>query len=321
MKSYAFFGLLALAVLTACHKDDVVVCTPAASAGFDSLTSAGPATQSYTFALNQAQQLHTLGGAVIRFGANAFVLPSGAVATGMATLRVRELRTVGDMVLAGLHTNLQGNPSALLVSAGEFNLQVWQGNTRLRWQPVAVASQPPLPTLATPVPTTGLDTTRMYLWKLPFPANTAPDTMGWQPVRQAPQGFWNPILANNGFYTAALPLDTISWLNFDQYWRPVAPANWTWARVQVPAGAVESRVYIRPVGYTSLSRTFPVANDPTLWTNHLPDGTPVQVIVLQFRDGQLYFGVQAYTWRQGAVMTPQLQALSAADVAQRLRQL
>ena len=40
-----------------------------------------------------------------------FVLPNGAPATGKAELRVREIRTVPDMVLASMPTHV-GAPSA-----------------------------------------------------------------------------------------------------------------------------------------------------------------------------------------------------------------
>ena len=120
-----------------------------------------------------------------------------------------------------------------------------------------------------------------------------------------------------------LPLDSISWLNFDQYWQPNTSAVWSSAQVQVPGGATETRVYLRPVGYTSLSRTFPVANSASspLWTARLPNGTDVQVIVLQAREGKLYFGTGRYVWQADLLMTPALQELSAAEIVQRSRQL
>ena len=326
MKRFALV-CLTLGLLTACRKDDVIVCVFPTPTALADVMVAAPPVQTFTFALNQPQSLRTSRGTVIAFGPNSLVLPDGSLATGTATLRVRELHSVGDIVLAGLHTNLANNTRQLLVSAGEFNVQLWQGTTRLRWKTLTTTSSSPLATLTAPVPQAGLDTTRMFLWNLPFGPTAAAvrpalaDSVGWQPVRQGGQNNWNPLLQNNGFYTATLPLDTISWLNFDQYWRPGSPAVWTWAEVRVPAGALETRVYIRPVGYTSLCRTFGTANDPTRWRNHFPEGTDVQAIVLQAREGRLYFGTQRYRWQGGQVVEPTLQALSAAEIVQRIQQL
>lgn len=327
MKHFAFL-CLGVALLAACNKeDDVIICPPAAVT-FADLRAAAPAVQTISFDLGQAQSLHTAGGAVLAFPANAFVLPTGSVATGQGTLRLRELHSVGDIVLAGLHTDAYQH-TGLLVSAGEFNVQVWQGSTRLQWlQPVSASVPRIQPTLATPVPATGLDTTKMFLWKLPIAANgvlpvVADSVNGWQRglLPNGTQGpIWPVLRPTGGIYTAVLPLDSISWINFDQYWRSVSGAVWSWNQVRVPSGASETRVYFRPAGYTSVCRSF-ATNDPTLWQNHFPNGTDVQAIVVQIRDGQFYFGTQRYNWQANLVMTPTLQALSAAEVVQRIRQL
>jgi hypothetical protein len=318
-------GVLLLA--SSCRQDDLVIYTP----GPDSLSAANrpfaPAVQTFTVNLGQTQSLRTQGGAIIAFEANSLVLPNNTLATGTATLRVRELRTVGDLLLAGMHTNLAVSSSQLLVSGGEYNVQVWQGNTRLRWSRPFIGTGPataPLPRLSAPVPMAGLDTTRMFLWALPLPqnvpVNAAADSAGWRPAIQGGATGWGPVRPSGGFYHVNFPLDTISWLNFDQYWRPANNANWTTAQVRVPTGATETRVYLRPAGYTSLSRTFATA-DPTLWQNHLPEGTDTQVIVQQLRDGQLYFGAARYIWHQNSVYTPALKVYTAAEIAQLVQQL
>lgn len=329
MKRYALL-CLGLLVLAACRKDDIVICDPGVASAFAEVTAAAPPTQTFTFDLGQPHTLRTSRGTIVRFAANAFVLPDGSPATGTAKLRVRELHTVGEIFLAGLHTNLPSYRNQLLVSAGEFNLQAWQGTVRLRWRPVGVATAIPGPSLSSPVPRAGVDTVAaMFLWNLPVAASgvgapsPAADSSGWRPVRQGTQSTWNPLLQSGGYYTALLPLDSISWINFDQYWQPTSSAVWSSANVQVPGGATETRVYVQPLGYTSLSRTFPVANSVAapLWTARFPNGTPVQVIVLQARDGKLYFGTERYTWQAGLLMTPPLQELTAAEIVQRVRQL
>ncbi|MBF9144241.1 hypothetical protein [Hymenobacter properus] len=327
MNRLVLTSLAGLLLASSCRHDDLVIYSPAASSLAAANGAFAPAVQTFTVNLSLPQTLHTQGGATITFGANSLVLPNNAVATGMATLRVRELRTVGDMLLTGMHTNLAVSAAQLLVSGGEYNVQAWQGATRLRWSTPFIGTTPGttgFARLSAPVPAAGLDTTRMFLWAMPLAQNAvvngAADSVGWRPAIQGGTAGWPPVRPSGGFYNVNFPLDTISWLNFDQYWRPVNNANWTTARVRVPAGATETRVYLRPVGYTSLSRTF-ATSDPTLWQNHLPEGTDTQVIVEQLRDGQLYFGVERLTWHQNAVYAPKLQLYTAAEIAQLMQQL
>ena len=322
MNRMRLFGLAVVLLASSCRQADLVIYTPTAQSLAAANAPFAPAVQTFSVKLGQAQTLRTSGGATIAFKANSLVLPTNVLATGSATLRVRELRSVGDMLLAGLHTNLPYSSNALLVSAGVYNVQAWQGSTRLRWssQFAGPASSPAsFTTLSTPVPGAGLDTTRMYLWALPLApnavANPVADSGGWRRAVQGGPNGSGSILPSGGFYTVNFPLDTISWLNFDQYWRPANNANWTTAQVRVPAGAAETRVYLRPAGYTSLSRTFATA-DPTLWHNHLPEGTDTQVIVEQLRDGHLYFGAARYIWHQNAIYAPALQPHTAAEIAQ-----
>ncbi|MDO7848058.1 hypothetical protein Q5H92_16960 [Hymenobacter sp. M29] len=327
MKRISLLSVATVLLASSCRQEDLVIYTPTATSLAAANGRYAPPVQTFTLNLGQAQTLRTNGGATISFKANSLVLPNNALATGTATLRVRELHSVGDLLLAGMHTDVAYFNNQLLVSAGEYNVQAWQGSTRLRWSSQFVGTAAPaagLTTLSAPVPTAGLDTTRMFLWALPLAPNAgvraAADSVGWQPALQGGQSQWAAVRANGGYYNVNFPLDTISWLNFDQYWRPANNSNWTWAQVRVPVGATETRVYLRPVGYTSLSRTFATA-DPTLWRNHLPEGTDTQVIVQQLRDGQLYFGTARYVWRQNSIYTPDLQLRTAAEIAQLMQQL
>ncbi|MDO7853772.1 hypothetical protein [Hymenobacter convexus] len=322
MKRISLLSVAIALLASGCRREDLVIYTPTATSLAVAYQPYAPPVQSFSVNLGQGQTFRTSGGATISFKANSLVLPTNTLATGTATLRVQELHSVGELLLAGMHTNVAYFNNQLLVSAGEYRVQAWQGSTRLRWSSQfagTAGSAPNLTTLSAPVPTAGLDTTRMFLWALPMVQNVgvraAADSMGWQPAVQGARTAWSPLPASSGFYNVNFPLDTISWLNFDQYWRPVNNSNWTTAQVRVPAGATETRVYLRPVGYTSLSRTFATA-DPTLWQNHLPEGTDTQVIVQQLRDGQLYFGTARYVWRQNSIYTPALQPHTAAEIAQ-----
>ncbi|MDB5234485.1 MAG: hypothetical protein JWR44_1478 [Hymenobacter sp.] len=319
MKRYALL-LLGAGLLLGCQKDDILFVKTNSALAQLSQTN-GPAVQRFVFALNQPQTLRTTAGATLSFPANAFRLPDGRTqATGQAELRVREIYSVADMVLANMPTTAHNGEH--LVSGGEFNIQVWQGSTRLRLGLPAVANgTAPRLLLTSPVPPTGLDTTRMLLWQLPANAfaATAPDSSGWS----WPAGNGGPTwLAppTGGFYSAALPLDSIGWWNIDQFWHAYRTSGTGGVFVEVPVGATETRVYFRPVGYNGLARCVATPST-TRWASNLPIGADVIAVVLQERSGQLYYGTQRLTTQAGLVVSPTLQALSEADIVQRIRQL
>lgn len=325
MQRFAFF-LLALSALAGCRKDDILICPPATTTGPATLAAvmaAAPPVQTLSFDLSQAQTLRTAKGATLAFGAQAFLLPTGTRATGNATLRVREIYEVADMVLANMPTTTYNG--AHLVSGGEFHIQVWQGTTRLRLAPTSPAGAKQYLMLTSPVPTSGLDTTPMQLWQIPAttPLNMAlPDSSGWSLAFGAPRITSAPVGSATGsstFYTTALPLDSIGWWNIDQFWSAYQRNGTGQVAVEVPAGASETRVYFRPIGFNGLARC--VSTSPTRWASNLPLNADVVAVVLQTRDNQLYYGTQRLTTRASLVVTPPLQALSAAEIVQRIRQL
>ena len=332
MKQLAFL-CLGMALLAACSKDDVVICDPAltASAAFSNFRIAAPAFQRFSVNLDQAQSFRTRAGATVAFGPNAFVLPNGNVATGQAELRVREIYSVPDMVLADMPTTAQSSRQ-MLVSGGEFNFQVWQGSARLRMSPISSTGAINRLSLTSPVPTAGLDTTRMMLWKQPASplAGTPADSSGWQ-LATVPNtasgssisvGYTAGASTTAPYYSVAIPLDSIGNWNIDQFWSAYRnnPSGNVGVAVPVAAG-MSTRVYFRPVGYNGLARGFQSAVSATLWLANLPYGADVVAVVLQENNGQLYYGTQRFNTANNIIVTPALQALSAADIIQRIRQL
>ncbi|GAB3849290.1 hypothetical protein GCM10028822_13460 [Hymenobacter terrigena] len=329
MKQFACL-CLGVALLAACRKeDDIVVCAPAATpATFADLRAAAPAVQTFTFALNQAQSFRTRAGATLAFDANVFELPNRQLATGQAQLRVREIYSVPDMVLANLPTTAASSHQ-MLISGGEFDIQVWQGSTRLRLARVSPTGVVQRLSLTSPKPTAGLDATSpMLLWQQPASplAGTPQDSSGWQ----LPIDTTNVIVGSTpvgpgptGYYHASIPLDSLSLWNLDQFWHAYSANSTGQIGVDVPFNSTTTgtRVYFRPVGYNGLARCYPTAASPTRWNSSLPYGADVIAIVLQERDGLLYYGTQRLTTAAGAVVTPTLQALSAAEIVQRIRQL
>jgi hypothetical protein len=333
MKHFACL-CLGVALLAACRKDDdVVICSAATPATFADLRAAAPTVQTFTFTLSQAQSLRTNAGATLAFGANAFILPNGTVATGQAQLRVREIYAVPDMVLANLPTTAASSRQ-VLVSGGEFDIQVWQGGTRLRLSAVSPTGVIQRLVLTSPKPTTGLDTTPMLLWQQsaapPSVAGTIADSSGWMLRMDSTSRITTviPVTPNPGqptvsYFRAAIPLDSLSLWNIDQFLHAYSANSAGQIGVTVPVSSTPTgtRVYFRPVGYNGLARGFASPASATAWSSYLPYGADVIAIVLQERDGLLYYGAQRLTTAAGTVVTPTLEALSAAEIVQRIRQL
>ena len=317
MKRFALL-VLGAGLLLGCQKDDILFVKADSEIG-RLVQEQAPATQRFPFALNQPQSLRTAGGATLSFPANSFRLPDGqTLATGQAELRVRENYAVPDMLLADMPTTaLHGQ---LLISGGEFNIQVWQGTTRLRLPPSAgTASGGPGLALSSPIPTAGLDTTRMQLWQQPTRtfAPAGIDSSGWRPVGATVR------VTAAGQYTVTLPLDSIGNWNIDQFWHAYQHNGTVNAAVEVPAGASETRVYFRPVGYNGLARARSSSSvvASTRFTSLLPLGAAVVAVVLQAREGQLYYGTQTVTTQAGQVIQPVLEPLAEAEIIRRIRLL
>ena len=315
-----FLLLLGAGLLLSCGKDDLLLVTSdAATALTPALRSYAPATQTFPFALGQPQTLRTAAGATLSFPANAFRLPDGqTLATGQAELRVREIYTVADMLLANIPTTADNGQH--LISGGEFSIQAWQGTTRLRLanNPATAGTLGGL-TLNSPAPPAGLDTTRMELWQQPARtfAPAGPDSSGWR--RAVPGRPTWVASAAPGRYAVTIPLDSIALWNIDQFWHAYHNGTVTTA-VEVPAGATDTRVYFRPVGFNGLARTVATPS-ATRWSCRLPLGAPVVAVVVQIRGSQLYYGTQAVTTQANQVMQPPLEALSEAEIVRRIRLL
>jgi len=303
-------GLLALA---GCRKDDLVECAPApppptSALSFSTFSSNNSVpTQTFTLALDTTQTVTTAGGAALTFPANSLLLPTGGAATGRAQVRIREIYTVPDMVLANLPTD-RVRRGDMLVSGGEFNIQVWQNATRLRLAPgQTVALQSPVPAAQ--------DTTRQYVWKQPA-AVLASDSAGWQ-WASAPRVQQLP-----GFYRAALPLDSIGWWNLDQFWHAYYGSTMVPVTIKtMPTAAGETRVYLRPVGYNGLMKLWPTTTAATSWLKNAPAGASMVAVVLQSLNGQLYYGTQRITVSSGLTISPVVSAVSEAEAVRLIRQL
>ncbi|MGI4867027.1 MAG: hypothetical protein ACRYFZ_24130 [Janthinobacterium lividum] len=317
-------GLAGLLAAAGCRKDDVVDCAPATPAT-SNLTLAeftlrnGVPVQSFTLTLGPTvgnQVITTSAGATITFPGSRFLLPNGTAAAGTAQVRIREIYSVPDMVLSNMPTQVVGT-RRLLISGGEFSIQVWQNGTRLRLAPGVSRVVVNSPTPA------GAAGGRQLVWQRL--AAAVPDSAGWSRPASG------DTVRSNGTgsatitsYTMPTPLDSVSWWNVDQLWSIYQTAQLGVVTVQTPAitapSTGSSYVFLRPVGLNGLVRLYPGAV-PNRGQGQLPLGANMVVAVLQSIDGQLYFGTQPITTSNGLVVTPTLTAVSEADAIRLIRQL
>ncbi|TVT41181.1 hypothetical protein FNT36_06890 [Hymenobacter setariae] len=317
---FLLLGLAGLLLAAGCRKDDLVECapTPTSNLSLSEFTQRnGAPVQSFNITLSPGgapQVITTTGRATLTFPADGFLLPTGAAATGSAQVRVREIYSVPDMILSNMPTQTTGD-RRVLISGGEFSIQVWQNGTRLRLASgfrVVVAS--PLPA--------GASAGQQLLWQQL--ATPVPDSAGWALPAQA----GNDSIRLGGiqptFYTP-IPLDSVSWWNIDRLWSLYQSAPIRTIAVQVPAIPAAStgstQVFIRVTSLNGLARLYPSRTVKTNWIAQLPTGANMVAAVLQSVNGQLYFGSQPLTTQNGLVVTPTLTAVSEADAVRLIRQL
>jgi hypothetical protein len=268
--------------------------------------------QYYRFAPNITQTITTRAGAKLTLPANYFFLFNGAPASDTCTLRVREIYSVPDMVLADMPTGT-AQPQSLLISAGEFSIQGWQGTARLRANGTLANAQLVLvsPRVA------NQDTTGQQLWQQPFSLLAANILLGWQTRASYPS-----VQTQSAFNRVSIPLDSLSWWNIDKLWNAYAGTATVPITVETPVlTAGGTRVYVRPTGLNGLVRMNATNSTGMQWQASMPQGASMQAIVFQSNNGQLYFGTQQFTVQNGLSIKPTLVAVSEADAVRLIRQL
>ncbi|RYY19215.1 MAG: hypothetical protein EOO36_06275 [Cytophagaceae bacterium] len=320
-------GLAGLLAATGCRKDDVVDCTPTTTPNAleDFTRRNGAPVQTFTVPLgiigSIPQVVTTSSGAGITIPTTSFLLPSGAMATGTAQVRVREIYSVADMILSNMPTT-RGGSRKLLISGGEFSIQVWQNGVRLRLMPgarVVVRSLVPA----------GAGSGQQSLWQQPA-SRLLGDSAGWVPPTPIPpSGFpsRSDTIRTTGtppIYQTSIPLDSVSWWNIDRLWQQYQAAPVGTVTVQfpaLPAGSVGStRIFLRPVGFNGLISPY-ITSAQVSWSGQLPTGASMVAAVLQSINGQLYFGSQPFTTQTSSTVAPALTAVSEADAVRLIKQL
>lgn len=312
-------GMAGLLLAAGCRKDDVVECAPATTtSALDGFTQRnGVPVQTFSLPLGLVgtfpQTVTTSGGAVITFPTTSFLLPNGTMATGIAQVRVREIYSVPNMILSNMPTQEAGS-RRLLVSGGEFSIQVWQNGSRLR----LAAGTPRV--VVNSIPPAGTGTGQMLVWQQL--ATSIKDSAAWS--RPTTLDTVRTVSTTAPVYSMPIPLDSVSWWNIDRVWQLYQNATMGTVVVRVPAlptGSSNSTVvFMRPVGYNSVGKLYPSASSVT-WSAQLPVGVNMVAIVLQSVNGQLYYGTQPFAAQNGLILTPSLTAVSEADAVRLIKQL
>lgn len=323
---FLLLGLAGLLLAAGCRKDDLVECAPTSNLSLEDFTRRnGAPVQTFSLTMGSTAQVvqtfTTNGGAVISFPSTGFLLPNGTAATGTAQIKVREIYSVSDMILSNMPTQVAGT-RRLLISGGEFGIQVWQNGVRLR-----LAANAPRIFIDSPIPT-GAASGQQLLWQQL--AATVPDSAAWSrpasldTVRTV-RNINNPTSPSIFNYQTSIPLDSISWWNIDQVWSLYQSTPVGLVTVQVPAvpagGTGSTQIFLRAAGLNGLARLYPTNAARTSWSTSMPTGASMKVAVLQSINGQLYFGTQSFTTQNGLTVTPTLTAMSEADAVRLIRQL
>jgi hypothetical protein len=320
---FLLLGLAGLLLAAGCRKDDLVECAPTATSNLslqEFIRRNGVPVQTFSLTLGPTtgnQTVTTSAGTTITFPGSRFTLPNGTAASGPAQVRVREIYSVPDMLLSNMPTQVLGTRQ-LLISGGEFSIQVWQNGTRLR---LAAGSSRVIVNSIAPI---GAASGQQLVWQQL--ASPTPDSAAWS--RPSTLDTVRTTTFPNGIapvYSMPIPLDSVSWWNIDQLWSRYQSAPIGTIVVQVPAIPAAStgstQVFIRAVGLNGLARLYPSNTVKTNWIAQLPTGANMVTAILQSVNGQLYFGSQPLTTQNGLVVTPTLTAVSEADAVRLVRQL
>lgn len=263
------------------------------------------------FIIGQSQPIRTAGGAALSVAGVTFRDASNTPVQDSAYLHLREVYTVPQMVLSDMPTNSRAGQ--LLISGGEFDVQVYAANGRQLRVSLALptSGNAALPVWQSPIPPEQ-DTTPQQFWQMPTLG------AGWILASSvAVQTVAQPTFVTGPAYQLQLPLDSTRYANIDQLYHQYQ-GNPTLGTVTITApttaAANDTRVLLRPVGYNGIFRvrTSVASGSSTSWTASLPVGTPIKAVVLQSVRGQLYMGTQQMTVAATTALTPPLTPVSEA---------
>lgn len=310
---FSAFVAASLLLLSGCKKDaDLLECNlpvkPTKNpASFT--TEYSIATQTFSFDATQLQTLTTSAGASVRVPANTFQLPSGVPVSGTIELRVREIYTPGEMVLADMPTVAWSG--SFLESDGEIRLTAWQNNALLRLRKgSALIVSTPVPAVNQSSPNTA---TPMSLRTLTDSGNTR----SWIP--DSTRILTSTLTPQQPLYRFPVWRDSLGWYNVDRLWQLSPSSPRTTVKISTGAQTTTTRVYLvcRP-----RNATLPVYLNNQEWTlSGVPEGLEFTTVVLQLRDDQLYYGSQRAVVSASFRFALALEALNPEEIARRIRLL
>lgn len=329
MKKILLVAFAVAGLATACRKnDDEVACPAEGPVSIDGfLKRHAPPVQVFTFDPTRAQTIRTASGARLEIQPNAFVRMDGIALTGPLRLEFQEVYTPSEMILMDMPTI--AHYARPLESGGEFNIKVFDGDTRVMVRRRFWFSESGLRlTSAVPARVAADTRDRMLLWRS-FGKISLPDSITWMPVVY-PDTFPTsqiPLLpaaldttssapAPPLVYTNALWPDTLGWLNYDVY-----PTTSTRIRVFVAGEFLaDQRVYLIPNDRNGAFRPYWTLNSQ-FEQPMLPLGTDLTAVILRVKDGKYYFGTHRAPAADGFVYRPVLEEVSEEELVRRIRLL
>ena len=255
-----------------------------------------------SFSVNTSNGLvTTASGTKVRFPANGFITDDGTTASGNVSIRIKEIYTPADMIMANMPTTSNGR---LLESGGEFQIVASQNNKSLKLAPGTF--------IQIDFPTAGRDMNGMQVF------NGVPDAdenIDWV-LNSNPGNFVVPDSLL--FSGAKLFADNINWINCDKFINDPT-VEYTVYPGNAPSGD-STNVFVHLTGRNSVvkmnwTRGLDYFNSNTL----LP--VPSSIIGISVKNGKLHASITPVTIVNGMSTTLNFIPYTEAELKVELQKL
>jgi hypothetical protein len=301
-KSFIFITLIVgfFICMNACtKKHDNVQPAPAADNTFnDFFASNRNASQKFTINCNQDTVLVGSKGTKVHIGAGTLHTSSGQVATGNATINLKEVTEFSEMILNNAPTISQNR---LLISGGEFYIQASQNGTSLSLAPgssyyITVAA-PKGATNSMNV-FTGRDSSGIITWT-PVNADTVNSNMNatsntaMQRVSSAMNFQDNTWGISDNFNEYVVRCTALGWINCD-YFDP----NEVVCSVTTSSNATNKTTCSKAfftVPATNSMGNLTINSNLDFTSNKLPNNTLINIVVINYINGKFNICIMKHT--------------------------
>ncbi len=206
---HALIAMVGIALaLGSCHKETTII--PQSTSKLSTLfAQTKVASQTFTVNANNYQQIVGSKGTIIRFYAGSLLHQNGTPVTGNVTVELKEIYSVGDMILSNATTTSNGKR---LQSGGEIYLHASQNGEVLRIN----HSIPLTVEFPTNNPVAGMELFRgQFIANDSLPQDTI---LNWDTTNVGGQVIQDTVsgVSSGTFYQ--FQLDSFGWSNCDRFW-------------------------------------------------------------------------------------------------------